>query len=1039
MPIDRRALRAIPAAVALALCATGAAANPQGGVVKAGSATITPNGSRIDVIQSSPRAVIDWRSFSIGTGGHVDFKQPSAASATLNRVTGPQASAILGRLTANGTVFLVNPNGILIGPGAKIDVGGLVAATANISNENFMAGRYKFDEVVNRNAVIVNRGEITAQAGGLVALVAPGVQNSGVIRAELGRVVLASGNRFTLDLFGDKLVAFAVDDKVAARLTDVEGRPLKAYVNQTGRIEADGGSILIAASAAKAVLDNVINTGGVVRATSFAQRGGEIVLHGGDEGAVRVAGTLDASGRVSGASGGNVKVLGAEVVMEAGSRIAVAGDAGGGTALVGGGVQGGGGVPRSLRTTIEAGATVNADALANGNGGTVVAWSDGETRFAGALSARGGPGGGDGGFVEVSGKRELAFAGAVDVAAPAGKGGLLLLDPAFLVVDAATAAAVASTLRSGASAALAATDTVDVRQRIDGRGGAAGGGLALDAGNAITVNNDIVTNDGAVVLRAGAGGIVMGPGGAGSLTGGNGTVVHAGAAPITLAASGSITAEHLVTTGAVSATSTAGTVTVNRDLGGTVGAGIASLNVAAGRDVLLNGVNVVGPVDVRTLRPGGTITLAGPIASRGGSVMIGNSTLIDATTIRLEDNIHTRNADVDLYGRVLVNPRVVAVSGDWRVDGPGTGGRVVVLRDPPDPWLTQDGKLFENVLVQVSLQTTGGGSVRLHGDTLWDYAAAPNNAVRYFYNRPLPPGFQVGSLDAFAALRREEPVRSTGYYGLNIGVESGGVTFGGKLGMYNSAGGSTVKPVASGALDESKLGNGLFVSVNTLGGQGTISFGPESVVTVSRFRHVPLQAPLSFTDVVTSADVSRFGVPPKLPFVVMRRGNLPFVPVRNGNPNAIGPGPNNVAAAASFARLDDLPEVVVSAPPARAGLVGIVPEPSTAAAPAGPALAGERPEVAVGPASQVQAAASRAGEAGGRQSAASGVALREPTRAADLGRGSANGGAAQDVFEGGAPLVPHEQRTSGAADGEYFSQGAFEFAQTLSERAQPAR
>ena len=328
MPIDRCAFRPVPAALAFALYAAGAAANPQGGVVKAGSATIAPNGSRLDVIQSSQRAVIDWRSFSIGAGGHVNFKQPSAASATLNRVTGPEMSAILGRLTANGTVFLVNPNGILIGPGAKIDVGGLVAATANISNENFMAGRYKFDEVVNRNAVIVNRGEITAHAGGLVALVAPGVENSGVIRAELGRVVLASGNRFTLDLFGDKLITFAVDDKVAARLTDVDGRPLTAYVNQTGTIAADGGSILIAASAAKAVLDNVINTSGVVRATSFVQRGGEIVLHGGDEGVVRVAGTLDASGRASGASGGSVKVLGAEVVLDAGSRIDVAGDVG---------------------------------------------------------------------------------------------------------------------------------------------------------------------------------------------------------------------------------------------------------------------------------------------------------------------------------------------------------------------------------------------------------------------------------------------------------------------------------------------------------------------------------------------------------------------------------------------------------------------------------------------------------------------------------------------------------------------------------------
>ena len=364
-------LTATALAVALACHAFAAHANPpvvpQDGAVKAGAAAIVPNGARrIDIIQSSQRAVIDWKSFNIGVREQVNFSQPSRSAATLNRVTGPDASLILGRLTANGNVLLINPAGIIIGAGAKIDVGGLIAATANISNENFMAGRYTFDQVVNRNAVIVNRGEITAAAGGLVALVAPGVENSGVIRAELGHVVLASGNAFTLDLFGDKLISFAVNDKVAARLTDINGRPLIAYVNQTGRIEADGGSILITAAAAKSVLDNVINTSGIVRATSFAERPGEIILHGGDEGVVRVAGALDASGRASGATGGSVKVLGADVVLVAGSRIDVAGDAGGGTALVGGGVRGGGEAQRSARTTIETGASVNADALGAG-------------------------------------------------------------------------------------------------------------------------------------------------------------------------------------------------------------------------------------------------------------------------------------------------------------------------------------------------------------------------------------------------------------------------------------------------------------------------------------------------------------------------------------------------------------------------------------------------------------------------------------------------------------------------------------------------
>ena len=92
---------------------------------------------------------------------------------------GADPSAIIGRLTANGQVFLINPNGVLFGQGAKIDVGSLVTSTANISNENFMAGLLKFDEVTNRAATIVNRGEITAAKGGLVALVAPGWRTRG--------------------------------------------------------------------------------------------------------------------------------------------------------------------------------------------------------------------------------------------------------------------------------------------------------------------------------------------------------------------------------------------------------------------------------------------------------------------------------------------------------------------------------------------------------------------------------------------------------------------------------------------------------------------------------------------------------------------------------------------------------------------------------------------------------------------------------------------------------------------------------------------
>jgi filamentous hemagglutinin family protein len=1012
-PIRRLALRPVPAAVALAVCAAGAAANPQGGVVQAGSARIAPNGNRLDIIQSSQRAVIDWRSFNIAPGGHVNFQQPSAAAATLNRVTGPEMSAILGRLTANGTVFLVNPNGILIGPGAKIDVGGLVAATANISNENFMAGRYKFDEVVNRNAVIVNRGEITAQAGGLVALVAPGVENSGVIRAELGRVVLASGNRFTLDLFGDKLISFAVDDKVAARLTDVDGRPLKAYVNQAGRIEADGGSVLISASAAKAVLDNVINTSGVVRATSFVQRPGEIVLNGGAEGMVRVAGTLDASGRASGASGGTVKMLGAEVVLEAGGRLDVAGDAGGGIALIGGAGRGAVDVARSSRTAIEAGATVVADAITTGNGGTVIAWADGQTRFAGAFSARGGAGGGDGGLVQVAGERGSSFVGTVDVGAPAGRGGRLLLKPEVLVVDARTAAAIASVLRTGVEEFRTVADTIDVRERIDGRGGAAGGGLRLEAGIAIVLNNDIITNDGRVTLIAGAGGIAMSGGPEMPATGRDGTMIHAGTAPITLSAVGNLTTAYLVTTGPVTLTSVAGNVSLNRDLGGGPGAGIGALTVAAGRDVRLRGVRSAGGVAIDTLVAGRTITLDGPIRADGG-VTIGTFARRETTTIRLRSDIHSAGGDIELNGLALVNPRA-------------SGDEIVILRNPPVPFLTSnDRTMYENALVQVALQTEGTGNVRLNGDVLWDYAAPPENAVRFLYNVPEPYRlFPRDDAGLVGALRAAEPLRPTGYYGLNIKVDRGSVQFGRHLGTLDPYGVSTAisPPDPLGAANPA---NGLFVTINIGGPSQGIGFNALSNVEVARFRVAPATA--APRDIGTS-NLGLLGSRPQK-YRVLTNSNLPRVNVEDTNPGLIGPGPRNVnpPEAERFAALPSLPEILVQRDPAPGPGGGpTAGDPAGAGTAAGAATTGATlaGEPAAGESAGGEAAA--AGGLAGRVTRDADASTGPPDLAgsADLGRGASRSGVAADAFREGAPLVPLAGEVAGA-DREYFSHGPFE-------------
>ena len=171
------------------IAATPAHGNPKGGQVSVGSAAISQT------------------SFSIAPNEQTNFQQPAATSVTLNRVAPGEPSVITGRLTANGQIVLINPSGIAFSKGAVVDVNSLVATPTDISNANFMAGRMKFGKSsADPRATVVNHGTITVAKRGLAALVAPGVENSGVIRATLGKVVLGGAQTFTVDFYGDGLI-----------------------------------------------------------------------------------------------------------------------------------------------------------------------------------------------------------------------------------------------------------------------------------------------------------------------------------------------------------------------------------------------------------------------------------------------------------------------------------------------------------------------------------------------------------------------------------------------------------------------------------------------------------------------------------------------------------------------------------------------------------------------------------------------------------------------------------------------------------------
>jgi filamentous hemagglutinin family protein len=406
-------------------------ANPEGGQVVAGGATINLTApSRIDVIQQTGKAIIDWRSFNINSLEHTNFQQPSASAVALNRVGGGVSSNINGLLTANGQLFLINPNGVVFGNGARVNVGSLVATTADIRNEDFLAGRYRFDKASdNPNAGVINRGVIHVADGGAVVLAAPWVRNEGLIQARLGQVALAGAKTFTLDFNGDGLLQFDVGSAVGEWPRGADGIPVNALVSNPGTILADGGVVALTARAASDVVDRVINMDGLVQARAVSVKGGTIILSGGDEGIVGVSGTLDASGLKAEQVGGTVKLLGEKVGLFDGARVDASGSAGGGVVLVGGNFQGKGPEPNAKRTYVDDNARIAADAIVKGDGGKVIVWADELTGFFGHISARGGSKSGDGGFVEVSGKDGLIFQGTVDLSAANGKVGTLLLDP----------------------------------------------------------------------------------------------------------------------------------------------------------------------------------------------------------------------------------------------------------------------------------------------------------------------------------------------------------------------------------------------------------------------------------------------------------------------------------------------------------------------------------------------------------------------------------------------------------------------------------
>jgi filamentous hemagglutinin family protein len=498
---------------------------PTGAAVTAGKAAIsTPNANAMVVRQDTQRAVVNWSSFNIGQGNTVNFVQPNAASATLNVVKGATPTDISGTLKANGSVFLINQNGIAISATGVVDTrAGFVASTLGMSEDDFMAGRNVFS---GKGGAVVNRGRIVTGPGGAVALLGSSAGNDGVISAPLGKVALGAAEAATLDLSGDGYLQVLLP-------ADAKSADGQALVSNKGVIDAEGGMVMLKASTVRDALREAVNMPGTIRARSVSGHDGAIVLEGGEGGAVQVSGTLD----VSAAQGeaGRIDVGGAKVQLT-GATLDAGGEERGGLVRVGGSFQGGKDQPaasddaqryvgrfgmegavgpgNAATTTVDAASRIDVAARgAAGEGGSVVVWSDKSTTMQGAIAAGGAT---SAGAVEVSSGSTVQSVALNRIAL--GKGGKLLLDPQDIQIDDTPGGAagsigygdnpggvshlvsadLVSLLGGGASVSLKASQDIEwntfsavVARPFNG----AAGSLSLSAGRSVALNGIFGTAD----------------------------------------------------------------------------------------------------------------------------------------------------------------------------------------------------------------------------------------------------------------------------------------------------------------------------------------------------------------------------------------------------------------------------------------------------------------------------------------------------------------------------------------------------------------
>jgi filamentous hemagglutinin family protein len=625
------------------LLTSGVFANPVLDRVNSGNVTVQQTPTTTTINQSSQQAIIHWQSFNINSGEATHFIQPAGGIA-LNRINPTEgASQIYGVLTATGQIILVNPAGIYFGPGAYVNVGGLIATTSNISDKNFLSGHYYFDKPSPfANPQIINAGTMIAAQHGLIALIGPNVTNSGMIRAELGKVVLASADVFTVDLSGSGMLNFAVKSGRAGSVTNTK----------TGSLIANGGEVLVSAEQASGVLDNVINLQGVVQARSVYKHGGEIIISGSnDAGVVNIAARINAAGKRKGQTGGTVAITGYDILLNPVTSIDVSGYAGGGNINVGGNEHGVGNLPNANAVVMASRATLNANAITAGNGGNIVLWSEEFTQAFGSITAKGGSDSGNGGLVETSSHNILDVNNLlVNTSALLGKTGTWLMDPADVTISTGTdtgysnvtnvfepnASAASATVNTTTLANDLLTNNITIATTNNGADGGSAGTITISSPISWASNHSLtLTADNAIAINAGI------------------TIGNSSAAQLILNAAGDVTQTAAITGPGQLIMNGAGTFTAsqaNTYTGGTT--------INAGVVLVQNSTGLGNAAATATVANGAILAFIGSNLNVANNINLNNGSMLVETVSNNQTQLSGSlllNADNAVGGSVIIN------------------------------------------------------------------------------------------------------------------------------------------------------------------------------------------------------------------------------------------------------------------------------------------------------------------------------------------------------------------------------------------------